>query len=99
MILPALIVVGLFTIFPFAEAIYLSLVNYITYKPGEIGSFAGLKNYAGFAGESFFVQYVVNTFLFTADSTAITVVIGLGIVTVFNQRSRGASIVTSVIQV
>jgi ABC-type sugar transport system permease subunit len=99
MILPALIVVGLFTIFPFAEAIYLSLVNYITYKPGQIGSFAGLNNYAGVARESFFVQSVVNTFLFTAVSTAIIVVIGLGIATVLNQRFRGASIVTSVMLV
>ena len=99
MILPALVLVGLFTVFPFAEAIYLSLVNYITYKPQDIGSFAGLNNYVGVANESFFLQSVVNTFMFTAVSTAIIVLIGLGVATVLNQRFRGSSFVTSVMLV
>ena len=96
MILPTLLLVGFFTIYPFAQAIYLSLVNYVTYKPQEIGTFAGLNNYVGVAGSSFFLEAVINTFLFTGVSTIIIVSIGLGVAIVLNQKFRGASFVTGV---
>lgn len=96
MILPTLLLVGFFTIYPFAQAIYLSLVNYVTYKPQEIGTFAGLNNYVGVSGSSFFLEAVINTFLFTGVSTIIIVSIGLGVAIVLNQKFRGVFFVTSV---
>ncbi len=95
MILPALLLVGVFTIYPFAQAFYLSFVNYVTYKPENIGTFAGLSNYFGVSGESFFLESVINTFAFTAVATSLTVLLALGLATLLNQKFRGSNIVTS----
>jgi len=99
MILPALVVVGLFTIYPFAYAIYLSLVKYVAYKPQEIGTFYGFGNYAEVANQEFFWESVLNTFVFTAISVGVIVLTALGVALVLNQRFRGANTVTSIMLV
>lgn len=99
MISPVIFLVGLFTIYPFAQAIYLSLVKYITYKPEEIGTFAGLDNYVGSARESFFAESVLNTLWFTGISVLVITLAGLGVAMVFNQKFRGATLVTSMMLV
>lgn len=99
MILPAVFLVGLFTIYPFAYAIYLSFVKYVTYKPEEIGTFVGLGNFVGSVRESFFAESVVNTLGFTAISVLVITLAGLGVATILSQKFRGANLVTSIMLV
>src|SRR2546426_1381327 len=99
MILPATFLVGLFTIYPFAQAIYLSFVKYITYKPDEIGVFVGLGNFIGATQESFFAESVLNTLWFTGISVLVITLAGLGVAMVLSQKFKGASLVTSIMLV
>ncbi|TLY12865.1 MAG: sugar ABC transporter permease, partial [Thaumarchaeota archaeon] len=99
MVLPATLLVGLFTIYPFAEAIYLSFVKYITYKPDEIGVFVGLGNFIGAIQESFFAESVLNTLWFTGISVLVITLAGLGVAMVLSQKFKGASLVTSIMLV
>ena len=99
MVLPATLLVGLFTIYPFAEAIYLSFVKYITYKPDEIGVFVGFGNFIGAIQESFFAESVLNTLWFTGISVLVITLAGLGVAMVLSQKFKGASLVTSIMLV
>jgi multiple sugar transport system permease protein len=93
LILPVLILVGFFTIYPFAYAIWLSFVKYVIYEPQDIGKWAGLENYFSVIGSSYFSEALINTFIFTAISTAVIVSCALGVSLVLSQNFKGSTFV------
>jgi len=95
-ILPALLIVGFFTLYPFFYAISMSLVKYIIYEPQSIGTFVGLRNYEGIIGSTYFIEAFINTLIFTAISVTIIVGVALALALILNQRLRGTNIVKAV---
>ena len=70
MIAGVLVIVALFTVYPYAYALWASLQNLSPILPA---SFAGLKNYTGVLSSSYFVNAVKTTLIFTAGHVPIIV--------------------------
>jgi multiple sugar transport system permease protein len=92
-VLPVLIIVGFFTIYPFFHAISMSLVKYVIYEPQLIGTFAGLKNYEEIINSSYFSEAIINTLVFTAVSVVVIVGIALTLALILNQGLKGSNLV------
>jgi multiple sugar transport system permease protein len=92
-ILPTLILVGFFTLYPFFYAIYTSLSKYVVYEPHTIGLFIGLKNYEEVVNSTYFTEALINTLLFTVVSVLVIVGTALALALVLNQNLKGMSIV------
>lgn len=92
-ILPALLLVGFFTLYPFFYAIYISFVKYVVYEPLSIGRFIGLQNYIEVIGSTYFIESVLNTLIFTVLSVVVIVGAALGIALILNQNLQGTAII------
>jgi len=79
------LVLGLI-IYPFANAIYLSMTEKLVGYPER---FVGLRNYEYLARDSTFHQVVRNTLVFTFGSVFLKVVTGVLMAVVLNQAVRG----------
>jgi len=73
---PALIGVLAIIVYPLAFATYYSLREV---SPNLVGEFVGLTNYAGLAQDSAFTEALFTTLLFTAASTVLSFLAGLGL--------------------
>lgn len=93
MIIPVLVLVGFFTIYPFSYAIYLSFVKYVIFEPQNIGKWIGLKNYAGVLTSYYFSEAVLNTLVFTVLSVVTIVILAIGVSLALNEQFKGAGIV------
>ncbi len=78
LILPILVVYGLFSLVPIVQTFQLSFYDA---KIIEQGPWVGLKNYADIFAAVPFRQAMLNTFIFTAASTIAVLVISLGLAT------------------
>jgi multiple sugar transport system permease protein len=87
-IFPALVLVGIFTLFPFAFAIYKSTQRDIAFLPGA-GGFMGLGNYAEALGDQSFQAAAVTTVLFTVITVPLVIGVGLAAAQLLNVRLRG----------
>jgi multiple sugar transport system permease protein len=74
---PVLVIVIIFTVFPFGYAIYNSLFRIILVLPTQ--PFFGLKNYAQVFTSVYFREALVNTLVFMAITAPIIVVVSLGV--------------------
>jgi len=74
---PVLVIVIIFTVFPFGYAIYNSLFRIILVLPTQ--PFVGLKNYAQVFTSVYFREALVNTLVFMAITAPIIVVVSLGV--------------------
>jgi len=92
-ILPTLVIVGFFTLYPFFHAISMSLVKYVIYEPKTIGTFIALKNYEEIINSTYFSEAIINTLIFTTVSVMIIVGAALAIALILNQGLRGSNIV------
>lgn len=92
-ILPTLILVGFFTLYPFFYAIYTSLTKYIVYEPQTIGIFTGLKNYEEVVNSTYFSEAIINTLIFTSFSVMVIVGTALALALILNQNLKGMNIV------
>jgi len=93
MIIPVLVLVGFFTIYPFSYAIYLSFVKYVIFEPQNIGKWVGIKNYAGVISSYYFPEAVSNTLVFTVLSVVTTVILAIGVSLALNEQFKGVGIV------
>lgn len=92
LILPALILVAVFTLYPFGYAVYTSLVKNVIYRPETRGEWNGLGNYGSVVGSDYFVPAVTNTIFFSMAATTLTIVIALGVTELLNNKYRGAGL-------
>jgi multiple sugar transport system permease protein len=84
--------VAVFTIYPFAYAIYTSFVKDRIYSPQTVGQWNGLGNYAAVVGSAYFITAVANTLVFAIAATSITMLTALGVTELLNNRFRGAGL-------
>ncbi|MGI8336851.1 carbohydrate ABC transporter permease [Actinomadura scrupuli] len=93
---PAVLVMLVVTAYPLFNALYLSLFSYRLTAPGE-REFVGLRNYVTVLSDGLFWQDVVTTFLITAITVAVEVVIGFGFAMVMHRAVFGRRTVRTAI--
>jgi trehalose/maltose transport system permease protein len=91
-LIPSLIVVAFIAFYPLVQTFYLSLTNTRlgSQRPVE---FIGVRNYTDLFQDSFFLDAVVLTVLFTVATVLLELVLGLGVALVVNSRFKGRSAV------
>lgn len=92
---PALLVVGVFTIYPLFSGVQLSLTNWDGYSPTR--GFVGFENYLRLFSDPNFRTALGNTFLFGFGSTAIQQIIGLGLALALDRAMRGRNVARAII--
>jgi len=92
---PVLILVIVFTIYPFGYAIYNSLFQILLVLP--VTPFVGLKNYADVISSTYFHEALVNTLQFAAITAPLTAVIALGVGRLLLTRFVGRGVVRAVV--
>ena len=96
LVLPSLIIVFGFLLYPFAYSLVLSLMNYDLARPQGNG-FVGLQNYFRLTQDKYFLNAVVQTLIFSFASVALEIVLGVAIALVMNQDFRGRGILRALI--
>jgi multiple sugar transport system permease protein len=93
LVVPALLTLLVFEIYPVILAAWTSLHKVTIYDPAQ--PFVGLQNYIRlFTDSHFFNTVIPNTFIFTLAGLAVETVLGIGIATLLNRKFKGESIVT-----
>src|SRR5712691_3697930 len=95
MVAPNVLLFGLFNFRPLAYNAYLSLTNWNFLSPDK--ELVGLANYAEAAVDPDFRRVLLNTFLLMGGSVALTLLAGLGMALVLNQRLPGRNAARSVL--
>src|SRR5688572_32630158 len=94
-VLPALVLVLLFTLYPVADALYRSLHRVIVIFPGE--PFVGLDNYRQIVTGPAFWEALGNTVAFAAISAPLIVLAGFATARLLLARFRGRAAVRAVV--
>lgn len=92
---PVLVIVIIFTVFPFGYAIYNSLFQIILVLP--IQPFVGLKNYVQVFTSVYFREALFNTLFFMAITAPIIVVVSLGVGRLLLTHFVGRGIIRAVV--
>jgi multiple sugar transport system permease protein len=87
MLAPALFLVFATTVYPMANAFWLSFQEWQLTKSKAPNGFVGLDNYAQAFQDRFFINSVVVTVEYTLLSVAMTLVLGLGMAVTLQKRS------------
>lgn len=85
-LLPAFILFGVFTFYPFLETIFKSL--FIVDPFGKLKRFVGLENYAYILADKSFVKAIVNTLIFTIVTVPVSKMLGLVLALLANKRRK-----------
>ena len=93
-IAPNFLLLGVFTYWPMLYQLYLSLTRWDMISPRK--TFVGLDNYTRMFGGQEFWKVLFNTFYFMGTVVAGSIVLGLAIAILLNQRLRGRNFVRSV---
>jgi len=98
MLSPSLIVIVIVAAYPIGYAIWLSLHQYSVIHPG-LTRWVGLDNYRDALTSSSFWGAVKTTFIFTAISVSIELVLGMGMALLMHAAFRGRSLLRAVVLV
>src|SRR5215208_90561 len=98
MMTPSLVVMALVAAYPIAYAIWLSLNEYSVRVPG-LSRFAGLKNYTTALGSSEFWSAFRDTFIFTAFSVSIELILGVAFAMAMHQAFKGRAVLRATVLV
>ena len=86
LLLPTMLLLGLFIAYPFVRGIVLSVTDS---RVGVAGDFVGLANYRRLWSDSIFRTAVYNTFLYTGVTTVFKLGLGLWLAMLLNRSFRG----------
>jgi multiple sugar transport system permease protein len=86
LIVPTMVLLGLFIAYPFIRGIMLSVTNT---RVGVPGDFVGFANYYKIWNDSIFRTAVYNTFLYTAVTTVFKLALGLWLAMLLNRNFKG----------
>jgi multiple sugar transport system permease protein len=86
LLLPTMVLLGLFIAYPFVRGILLSVTDS---RVGVPGDFVGLANFQRLWGDSIFRTAVYNTFLYTGVTTVFKLGLGLWLAILLNRNFRG----------
>lgn len=95
-VLPALLVIALFTVYPVLYAIRISVYQYILTKPNS-HPFIGLKNFADVITSYYFKNSLINTGIYTIASVAGVILFGLMVALLLNTKIRSANVLKVII--
>jgi ABC-type sugar transport system permease subunit len=89
---------ALFVIFTYYPMIQNGVLAFSDYNLiTRSGSFVGLRNFETVVGSSQFGKIILNTFVFTAASVVLLIVLGLVLALLLNQRLRGRNAARSIL--
>jgi multiple sugar transport system permease protein len=91
---PALILVGLFALFPLGFGVYISLTNWPLVGPYH---FIGLSNYSSLIHDSVFLQSILFTLKYTAIVTIPIFVVGYALAVFVRSNRRGTTVFRTLI--
>lgn len=91
MLLPTLAIIGLFTLYPVAYAVYLSVHQYILSQPFA-HPFSGLQNFQAVISDSNFQASLVATAIYTVLAVPMILVVGLLAALLLNTTLRVAAV-------
>ena len=86
LLLPTVILLGLFIAYPFVEGVWLAVTDTTVGAPGK---FVGLANFEALLHDSIFRVAVWNTFVYTAVATVFKLGLGLWLALLLNRKFRG----------
>ena len=89
-VLPALIVIALFTIYPVLYALRISAFQYVLTKPNS-HPFIGLKNFEDVITSYYFKTALINTGVYTIASVAGVILFGLMVALLLNSKIRSVN--------
>jgi len=92
---PVLILVVVFTVYPFAYAIYNSFFQILLVLPTK--PFIGFKNYAKVVASPYFWESLRNTLMFAAVTAPVTVIVALGVARLLLTRFVGRGVVRALV--
>jgi len=95
-ILPVLILVSAFTLYPFGFALSMSVRKYILIQPNS-HPFVGLRNFIQVIGDELFSVSARNTLTFTLLSVPLVALLGLGVALLLNSRMRGFGVLRALV--
>ncbi len=87
-VLPALIPILVFWIYPVINSLYISFTNWDYMTPEY--DFVGLKNYTSLFSDARFYDALINTFVFTAGTLVPTIAIGLFLALLLQKQFAGS---------
>src|SRR5262245_40623648 len=90
LLLPTVLLLGLFIAYPFVMGVWLSLSNT---SVGNIGEFVGVKNFVKAWDDSIFQTAFRNTFVYTFWATIFKLSLGMWLALLLNRTFRGKRIV------
>jgi multiple sugar transport system permease protein len=94
LLLPTMVLLGLFIAYPFVRGIILSVTSA---RVGIEGEFVGLENFRRLAVDPIFHQVVWNTVLYTAVTTVFKLGLGLWLALLLNRSFRGKAYIRAFI--
>ncbi len=86
LLLPTVILLGLFIAYPFVEGVWLAVTDT---RVGVPGTFVGLENFEALWNDSIFRTAVSNTFIYTAVASVFKLGLGLWLALLLNRHFRG----------
>src|SRR5580693_6573446 len=89
LLVPTMVLLGMFIAYPFVRGIMLSVTNS---RVGVPGDFVGLANYYKIWNDNIFRTAVYNTFLYTAVTTIFKLALGLWLAMLLNRNFRGKAL-------
>jgi multiple sugar transport system permease protein len=95
-VLPALIIIALFTIFPVLYAIRTSVYQYILTKPNS-HPFIGLKNFQDVLTSYYFHSALINTLIYTFFAVIGVIIFGLIVGSLLNTKLRSVNFLKIII--
>jgi multiple sugar transport system permease protein len=96
LVVPSLLVLLAFEIYPVILAAWTSLHKVTIYNPGR--PFVGLQNYIRlFTDSHFFNTVIPNTFIFTIAGLAVETVLGISVAMLLNRKFRGEGVITTLL--
>jgi multiple sugar transport system permease protein len=86
LLLPTVVLLGLFIAYPFVEGVLLSVTDT---KVGIPGRFVGVQNFIALWYDSIFATAVWNTFIYTAVASIFKLALGLWLALLLNRNFKG----------
>jgi multiple sugar transport system permease protein len=94
LLLPTVVLLGVFIAYPFIEGVLLSVTDT---RVGVPGHFVGLANFEALWNDSIFRVAVWNTFVYTAVATVFKLGLGLWLALLLNRHFRGKAFIRAFI--
>src|SRR5690625_3912473 len=93
--IPAIILFGIFVIYPLGKGIFLSFTNWNGYSQSY--RMIGIDNYIRMLGDNNVHRAFINTIVYGGGSTLIQNVLGLGLALLLNQGFKGRTITRTLV--